>query len=140
MEIKKIGEIKFGEFKTEFSLTPRVKEYLENERVSLAVLLPDGWSWFETELFEAIDENQDEESEGKYGKEFEVIYYGIVEGRDLIEGDFDDENSKVKEKGFEDDLGNLFDESFLFSDFPINSTPENPKKKFVVKYLVKKKD
>lgn len=136
MKTEKIGEVNFEEFKTEFSLTPKVKKYLENESVSLAYLLPNGWEFYEVELFDFLDKDEDGEPDEKYGKNFEVIFYGIVENRDLIEEDWDNENSKIKEKGFSEDIGG----SFLYSaTIRISSTPKNKDKKFDIKYLVRMK-
>ncbi len=133
--MEKIGEVNYMEFKTEFSLTPKVKEYLENESVSTASLLPNGWEWYEAELFGVLD---DEKKDEKYGKEFEVIYYGIVEARDLSDNDWDNEEKAIKEKGFADKIEE--GENFIYdSTTGIASTPKNPNKSFDVKYMVRKK-
>ena len=141
MKTEKIGEVNFEEFKTEFIITPKVKKYLEKEGVSLTYLLPNGWEFYEVVLFDFLDDEDTGKPNKKYGKNFEVIFYGIVENRDLIEEDWDNENSKIKEKGFSENLGRLDkNKKFIYSSATeINSTPKNKNKKFDVKYIVRKK-
>jgi hypothetical protein len=139
MKTEKIGEINYEDFKTEFILTSKVKEYLEKELVSTASLLPNGWEWYEAELFDFLDDNHTGKINKRYGKEFEVIYYGIIERKELVK-DWSDENSEVvKEKGFYEDLRGLDeDKNFLYdSTMQITGTPEHKNKKFEVKYIVR---
>ena len=57
--ISKVGEVNFEDFKTEFFATSKVREYLKSNKISLACLLPEGWIWYEVELFEIIDKDED---------------------------------------------------------------------------------
>jgi len=138
MKTEKIGEVNFGKFKTEFSLTSSVKKYLKEEGVSIACLLPNGWEFYEVELFDFIDVDNDGEPDKKFGEDFEVIYFGIVEGRDLVNQDWDKEKKIIKEEGFSDKLDKnikyLYDATTGF-----DKTPNNPNRKFDVKYIVRKK-
>ena len=83
METKKIGDVNFGDFKTEFFLTFKVEEFLKKEKTSLACLLPEGWLWYEVILFDLIDKDGDGVPDGKYGKNFKVIYQDIFEKMEL---------------------------------------------------------
>jgi len=131
-EITKIGETNFKDFKTEIKITKKVKKYIKSEGISLAVLIPHAYELYEQILFESIDENWEGIPDKKFGKEFELIYNGITEGRDwnIKEG--------LKVEGFKEDL-KLKKEPITFSGTPINGTPKNPKKSFIVNYLIIKK-
>ena len=83
METKKIGDVNFGDFKTEFFLTFKVEEFLKKEKTSLACLLPEGWIWYEVILFDIIDKDGDGFPDEKYGKNFKVIYQDIFEKIEL---------------------------------------------------------
>ena len=121
--IKKVGEVNFGKFKTEFFITKKVEEYLNKEGVSLSTLLPNGWKWYEVYLFEAISKNG--KPDKKYGDNFKVIYFGIIE-----------EKTFEKERGFADKIQNFGDKELLREDIEIKSTPKNPDKNFYVKYIL----
>jgi hypothetical protein len=79
MKIEKIGEVNLGKFKTEFKITPKVKKYIEDEKIALASLLPDGWKWYETILFEEIAKDENGTPDKKFGRNFIVIYNKIIE-------------------------------------------------------------
>lgn len=132
MKTEKIGEVNFEEFKTEFKITPKVKKFLEEENYSLACLLPNGWEWYEVELFDNLDENRDGEPDLKYGKNFEVIYYAISEA--LENSDWDNENSKPQ-KWVNDEIKG---EGKFISDTTqrINGTPKNKDKNLDIRYSV----
>ncbi len=72
-EAIKIGEVNFGEYKTDFLVMPRVKEYLEKKMVSLAALLPEGCGWYNIILFDHLDTAKEDDSDINFGKEFKVI-------------------------------------------------------------------
>ena len=84
--MKKVGEVNFGDFKTEFLIMPQTEAYLKNKKISLASLLPGGWMFYEVTLFDLIDKDEDGVPDKKYGKRFKVIYNGIIEKRDLKKG------------------------------------------------------
>lgn len=86
IKMEKIGSIKFQDFETDFFMTPKVKEELEKNKHSFATLIPGGWVWFETMLFDIIDADEDGVPEEEFGKKFKAIYYGIIRGRDFVEG------------------------------------------------------
>jgi hypothetical protein len=119
-EAIKIGEVNFQEFRTDFLLMPKVKEYLERNNISLAGLLPEGHLWYEHTLFDVIDQNED--SEMDLGKEFSVVYTGIVEKRDFVD--------ELSEEGFNDKPEDC-EEILLESDLGV--------KDFLVKFMLLKK-
>jgi hypothetical protein len=131
MKTEKVGEVNLGKFKTEFKITPKVKKYIENENVALATLLPNGWEFYEVELFDFIDENKDGEPDKKWGENFEVIYNKITESQVW-----------TQEKGLET---SGFEEKFKTTKKIIlhSSTKligvKNPKKEFMVGYILIKK-
>lgn len=131
IKIEKIGEVNFGKFKTEFKITSKTKNYLENENISLASLLPDGWAWYEVELFEALDENWNGKPKKEFCKKFEVIYYSIIESREYTVED-------IIEKGFEEKIKELKEKSILNSEIKVKSV-KNSDKSFLVKYITIKK-
>jgi len=139
MKKERIGEVNFKEFKTKFSITPKVKKYLEKEQVSLAVLLPNGWEWYETELFYMIEDKNGKPNK-KYGKKFEVIYYGVIEKLDLIEKNWDKEDLEIKEEGFSENLGKLDKDKNFIEDvtMTLSSTPKNQNKRLGIKYIIRK--
>ena len=115
MTEEKICDIKYKGFKTEFYITPRVKEYLESKNILPKHLVissedNDNYSTFyEVYLFELIDENNDGIPDDKFGKNFKVVYYGIVEEMDidLDEKGFTDDFEYKKEKLLEDCIGSV---------------------------------
>ena len=119
------------EYFTEFKITPKTKKYLENERISLACLLPEAWEWYEVILFDLIDEDVDGIPDKKFGNKFEVIYYGIIESRNYTVED-------IIEKGFEEDIKKLKEKSILESEMEVKSV-KNKDKEFSVKYILIKK-
>ncbi|MEK6910731.1 MAG: hypothetical protein AABW82_03075 [Nanoarchaeota archaeon] len=84
--MKKIGEVNYKSFKTYFSMTEKVENFLKKEKISEAYLLPEGGLWYEVMLFDAIDENEDGLPDKKFGKEFSTIYYGFLDSRDYKNG------------------------------------------------------
>ncbi len=123
MKIIKIGETNFQEFKTEFFTTERIKKYFEENKISLAMLIPNAYRFYEQNLFDEI-----EDSKPHRIKRFQVIYYGIVIGRDFNKG-------KLNEKGFEEELPEEIMSKKIYQS-NMNPTDLN----FVLKYLVKTKN
>jgi len=131
-KVDKIGELNFKDFKTEFEITKKVKDYLKEEKISLASLIPNGWEWYEVDLFDFIEGNNFKPNI-KYGKNFKVTYYGIIEE----ELGNNDEKEVVNDKRFGDEINE--NENFLYtSTRSFNNTPKNPSKKFEIKYVVAK--
>jgi len=58
---------------------PKTERYLKENGITLKDLIPSSWDWSEVILFDFIDENKDGIPDEKFGKNFEVVYYGIVE-------------------------------------------------------------
>lgn len=136
MEVEKIGELIYGEFRTEFYITKKVKEYLNKYGVSLGCLIPDAWSWYEVQLFGMIFDMVD----GKYKKvrdvnEFKAVYNGVFEAKGIEKGD-------VKEIRFDKKFAekvNGEDSEWNFvcgGEQGFESTPEEKDKKFNVKYQI----
>lgn len=74
MKTSKIGELNFGKFETEIHATDTVKKVFKKDKISLATLIPVAWVWYDTELFNAIDENGDGKPDEKFGTKFKMIY------------------------------------------------------------------
>ncbi len=132
-KIIKIGELNYGKFKTEFKIMKKTKNYIDNEKISLACLIPDAWRFYEAFLFDFIyGENVDGKIDKKIGKNFVVVYNKITESLGW-----------TKEKGLET---TGFEEKFKFkkSGYVLNSgiklvSVKNPKKEFLANYVVIKK-
>ena len=124
--VEKIGDVNFKDFNTEFFLTKKVKDYLEERSISIAVLLQEGWLWYEATLFDLIDNDEDGIPEEEFGKNFKVIYNGIIEKRDF-------KNNKLKDGGFMEEV-KYNKKYFITSGFTkVNSLNKN---EFLVKYLL----
>lgn len=74
MKISKIGDLNFGKFTTEIYVDEDVKKKFKSEKISLAVLIPTAWLWYDSELLELIDENGDGKPDERFGKKFRIIY------------------------------------------------------------------
>ena len=83
MKAKKIGSLEYKKFKTEFWITPKIEKYCKENKISEACFIPDGWIWYETQLFDLIGKNQDGISNKNFGKKFKTIYYGWTIKRNL---------------------------------------------------------
>lgn len=90
--ISKIGALEFQDFRTEFFITSKVKEFIESCGKSLAIVIPDAWFWHEVILFDILDSNPT-----KLGKNFRVVFYGLITKRDSEGNDF-------SEEGFQDNF------------------------------------
>ena len=66
-------------FTTEFVVLPKVKEFFDSRKIDLKDYVPDEFHWYEHELFDLIDENGDGIPDEKFGKYFQVVFYGIIE-------------------------------------------------------------
>jgi len=128
MEIEKIGETNYKKFKTEFKVLPKVKNYLEEEDLSLGVLIPDGHLWYEQILFDVIDQDEDGKPDEKFGKNIVVIYNGITEESDW------NENQGLVVKGLKEQAGD--NKKLIFSSSSGLTSSKDPKKVFRVNYSV----
>ena len=68
--MKKVGEVNFEDFKTEFWVMPKTEKYLKDKKTSIACLLPEGWLWYEAILFDLIDQDEDGIPDKQFGKNF----------------------------------------------------------------------
>ena len=130
MKIKKVGELHFNEYKTEFFVSDKTATYLEKENLSLATLLPDGWMWYEVILFDVIDEDNDGEPDKKYGKSFKVIYNGIILKRNLTK------EGSVEETTMQEDT--KLDGEEITNGTSLLNGPKG--KDYYVKYTILKND
>ena len=128
--ITKVGEVNFGKFRTEFFVTPKVKKYVENEKISLACLIPDAWRFYEASLFDYTLENG--EYDKKFGTKFIVVYNKITESQGWSE------EKGLEIAGFEEKFKFKKDSYILNSGTKLISV-KNPKKEFIANYLVVKK-
>jgi len=74
MKTQKIGELTFGKLKTEIHATENVRAMLRKEKLSESILIPQAYTWYESELLEAIDENGDGKPDKRFGTNFKIIY------------------------------------------------------------------
>lgn len=70
----KIGELNFKRFKTSIHATKEVKALFKKEKISLSMLIPTAWAWYESELLEATNERGEDKIDEKFGKDFKIIY------------------------------------------------------------------
>ena len=129
-KITKIGEVNFGKFKTEFFILPKIKKYIENEKTSLACLLPNAWQFYEALLFDYTLENG--EYDKKFGTKFIVVYNKITESQGWSE------EKGLEIAGFEEKFKFKKDSYILNSGTKLISV-KNGKKEFIANYLVVKK-
>src|SRR3989344_8157299 len=125
--IKKIGELNFKGFETEIKVSLKVEKYLNDDGLSLAVLIPNAWNFYETLLFEHIDENEDGKPDEKFGKKFIMVYNGITE-----EGKWSKEKGLIT-TGFKERLKEE-EKAIFYSATPLNSL-QNKDKKFMANYF-----
>ena len=116
------------EYKTEFKVSEKVESFLDKEGTSLACLIPDAWSWYESELFDVLDDDMTGTPDKKYGNKFEVVYYGVITKR---EGDVDE----TVEEGFADDVS-FDDDSLLDYLAETNISSVKSGKDFIIEYEV----
>ena len=103
--MKKLETKDYKGFRTGFFLTPKVEKYLKDKKVDFDSLKwnyhfdDENYSYFyEAILFDLIDENDDGKPDNKFGREFEVVYYGINVLDDGNEKSVIDEESEVERK------------------------------------------
>jgi hypothetical protein len=100
IKVKKVGSNSFIErgieYKTDFYVMPKLKRFLEDKRISLACLIPEGWLWYEVTLFDLIDTSQDGKLNEEFGNKFQVIYNGISKKIDYSK------DHKLQEMGWEE--------------------------------------
>lgn len=74
MKASRVGDLNFKRFKTEIQATPEVKALFKKEDISLSMLIPTAWAWYESELLEATNERGEDKIDDKFGKNFKLIY------------------------------------------------------------------
>lgn len=74
MKASRVGDLNFKRFKTEIQATREVKALFKKEKVSLSMLIPTAWAWYESELLEATNERGEDKIDDKFGKNFKLIY------------------------------------------------------------------
>ena len=72
-------KIEYNGFVTHFYVTASVQKYLEDCKIALLVLVPTPMQWYEHELFDLIDKNEDDSPDKEFGTKFAVVYCGIIE-------------------------------------------------------------
>ncbi len=77
--MKEINVLEYKGFKTRFFITEEVNNFLKKNHVSYEEFLPDNYHFYENILFKVIDEDGEGIPDEKCGKEFEVIFYRVVE-------------------------------------------------------------
>ncbi len=88
MEASVSGEfrktVEFEGFSIEFIIPERIKNYIDKAGFDLHGYLTDTQSWFVDYLFEVLDWDKDGFPDSEFGKEFQVIIYGVVDK--ILEG------------------------------------------------------
>ena len=75
MNTKKIGDLNFEKLKTEIHATENTKAILKKQNLSPSILIPQAYTWYESELLEVIDENGDGKPDKRFGTNFKIIYF-----------------------------------------------------------------
>lgn len=89
--MKKILDLPYDVFGTEFFVLPNVDNFLKKNNADYKEFLPDEYHFYEIMLFDIIDKDKDGEPDKIFGNSFKVVYYGIVEQwKDKIPKGFDD--------------------------------------------------
>ncbi len=83
MEASVFGEfrktVEFEGFSIEFIIPEKIKNYIDKTGFDLTGYLTDTQSWFIDYLFEVLDWDKDGFPDREFGKEFQVIIYGVVD-------------------------------------------------------------
>ncbi|MEK6927354.1 MAG: hypothetical protein AABX11_02885 [Nanoarchaeota archaeon] len=120
--------IKYKGYSVNFRVLPKTKDFLD--KVNIDLIGKDRGTtdseFFEVELFEIIDEDKDGLPDEKFGKKFEVVYYGIIE-----------QWVKKEPMGFFEDFSH--NPRKLLCDAQLNLFQIDSKKPFGVKYKILKK-
>lgn len=77
--MKSIQKLNYKEFETEFFILPKVDEFLKSNKVEYKEFLLDNYQFYEVEVFEILDEDQDGIPDRSFGNKFKVVYFGIIE-------------------------------------------------------------
>ncbi len=101
-------------FRTEFFITPKVKEFLEEKNIDIKSIIPNNWYLYEADLFDYTDEILD--------KNFKIVYFGIVEKV----------NKDLTEKGFEEKFNYEEADDLNPKGIALLKIPANPP--FAIKY------
>lgn len=130
MEIQKIGEFNYSEFKTEVLITKDVKEFFkENEDINLTKDF-DSDSWYQGWLLKYLDKDKDAVPDLKFGKYFQLIYCGIIQNpEDFLEAEDILEKLKIEQNKL------IFDGSTGLAE----NNPADNKTKFWVRWIVVRK-
>ena len=62
IKTEKIGILSFvyegKEYFTEFKITQKTKEFIKQENISLGILIPNGWDWYDGGIFHELCDGQ----------------------------------------------------------------------------------
>jgi len=123
--MEKIKELSYGSFTTEVMVAPEVKSFLGFE---IHVLDFNSDEWYRGWLLTYLDKDKDGVPDEEFGKNFELIYCGIIENpEDYLDIDDLCEDLNIKKEQV------IFDGSKTVSKIA-------DKQKFWIRWLVKKKD
>jgi hypothetical protein len=112
----------YKDYNVDFIIQKDLEDYFKDRKININEMFADDWFWFEALLFELIDDDADGLPDDVYGKNFLIVFYGIIE--DL---------KKNNPIGFDNYLHG--EESKLIEDEMIL----NVESKFFAKYAVFKK-
>lgn len=135
VKAQKVGDINYvspdyGEYKTSFYVTPKVKEYLKKEKLALACLLPNAWQFYECELFDYLDFSNNGKIDNKLSKEFKVLYNKITISKGWSE------SKGLTTEGFEEEVSIEKGKRILQYSGKKISTPHKPVKEFMANYML----
>jgi len=66
-------------YSIEFIIPKRIHDYILSTSFDLTAYLEDVSAWFDAYLFEVLDWDRDGSPDKEFGKEFQVILYGILD-------------------------------------------------------------
>ena len=69
---------KYKSFIAAFKVLPRVKAFLDLQKINLEKIITEP-HFFEVNLFDILDKNGDGIPDEEFGKNFDIVYYGIIE-------------------------------------------------------------
>ena len=71
--------VEYKGFSIEFIIPEKIKNYIDKTGFDLEAYLNDTKSWFIEYLFDVLDWDRDGMPDKEFGKEFQVILYGVID-------------------------------------------------------------
>ncbi|MBD3252444.1 hypothetical protein GF386_01810 [Candidatus Pacearchaeota archaeon] len=126
--MEKIGELKYGPFTTTVNVTKDVKVFFENGEVNDLIEGINSKEWYQSWLLKYLDKNTDGLPDEEFGKDFELIYTGIIENPE----DYQEVDEIIENFGIDK-------ERFIFDGSKTIFQKDPSKTKFWVRWIVVRK-